>query len=134
MDVPNSDFHNQSMSPRSLTMDISSVTLTPHELPPRHPKWKSKFASIHPLNLEIIEEERLSEYDCGYLDLGAETPNSSNYMQNPPPFHMPTRRRSFRRASPVSANRLSKYAVDRDCGIWYAECIFVFPILILNFN
>jgi len=129
MDVRNSVFYNQSMSPRSLTMDISSsVTPTPHVLP-RHRKWKSKFAPIPPpLNLEIIEEEGLSEYDCGYLDLGAETPNSSNFTQNPAPFHLPTRRHSFRRASPVSANRLSKYSVDRDCGIWYAESIFIFPI------
>jgi len=73
---------------------------------------------------ESIEEERLlSEYDCGYFDLGAETPNSSNFMQNPAPFHLPTRRHFFRRASPVSANRLSKYAVDRDCGICFEYAV-----------
>jgi len=67
------------------------------------------------------EEDRgLSEY---YLDLGAETPNTTNFVQNLPPFHIPARRRSFRRASPVSTNRLSKYAVDRDCGICFEYAV-----------
>jgi hypothetical protein len=126
-------FYNESVSPRSLMTDIpSSVTPTM----PRHRKWKPKFPPPPPLNLESIEEERgLSEYDCGYLDLGAETPSTSNSRQFPASFHIPARRRSFRRASPVSMNRLSKYDVDRDCGIWYAKCsIFVFLISILNFN
>ena len=115
------------MSPRSLMTDISSVTPNPHMLP-RHRKWKYVFSPPPPLNLESIEEERgLSEYDCGYLDLGAETPNTSNFMQIPAPFHMPARRRSFRRtSSPAATNRLSKYAVDRDCGIWYAKCTIYF--------
>ena len=135
MDGRKSVFHNDSVSPRSLMTDISSsVTSTPHVLP-RHRKRKFIFSPPPPLNLESIEEERgLSEYDCGYLDLGAETPSTSNFMQNPPPFHIPARRRSFRRAaSPAATNRFSKYAVDRDCGIWYAECaIFDFPISMLN--
>lgn len=139
MDGRKSVLHNESVSPRSLITDISSsVAPNPHILP-RHRKWKSIFSPPlpPPLNLGSIEEEReLSEYDCGYLDLGAETPNTSNFMQNPAPFQIPARRRSFRRASsPAATNRLSKYAVDRDCGIWYAKCIiFVFPISMLNIN
>ena len=122
MDGRKSVFHNESVSPLSLMTDISSVIPNTHVLP-RHRKWKYNFYPPPPLNLESIEEERgLSEYDCGYLDLGAETPKSTISMQSSPPFHLPTRRRSFRRASPVSTNRLSKYAVDRDCGIWYAQC------------
>ena len=112
-------FHNESVSPLSLMTDISSVTPNVHVLP-RHRKWKFNLHPPPPLNLDSIDEER--EYDCGYLDLGAETPSTSNLMQNPPPFHVPARRRSFRRSSPVSTNRLSKYAVDRDCGIWYVKC------------
>ena len=133
MDGRKSVFHNESVSPLSLMTDISSVIPNTHVLP-RHRKWKYNFYPPPPLNLESIEEERgLSEYDCGYLDLGAETPKSTISMQSSPPFHLPIRRRSFRRASPVSTNRLSKYAVDRDCGIWYAECaIFDFPISMLN--
>ena len=129
MDGRKSIFHNESVSPRSLMTDIcSSVAPNTHYVLPRHRKWKSNFPPLPPpLNLESIEEERgLSEYDCGYLDLGAETPSTSNFMQNPAPFHLPVRRRSFRRASPVSTNRLSKYAVDRDCGIWYAKCAITY--------
>ena len=111
--------------------EISYVTPNTNVLP-RHRKWKYNFHPPPPLDLESIEEEEgLSEYDCGYLDLGAETPNTSNFMQSPLPFHIPARKRSFRRASPVSANRLSKYAVDRDCGIWYAKCCYIL-ISILN--
>ena len=133
MDARKSVFHNESVSPLSLMTDISSVIPNTHVLP-RHRKWKYNFYPPPPLNLESIEEERgLSEYDCGYLDLGAETPNSSNSMQLSPPFHLPVRRRSFRRASPASANRLSKYAVDRDCGIWYAKCA-LFSDSILNLD
>ena len=124
MDGRKSIFHNESVSPLSLMTHISSVTPNTHILPRRR-KWKFNIHPPPPLNLESIEEERgLSEYDCGYLDLGAETPNTSHshFMQNLVPFHIPARRRTFRRASPVSMNRLSKYAVDRDCGIWYAEC------------
>ena len=133
MDGRKSVLHNESVSPRSLMTDVSSpVTANTHVLPRRR-KSKPNFP-LPPLNLQCIEEERgSSEYDCGYLDLGAETPSTSNFMQNPPPFQLLARRRSFRRASPASPNRLNKYAVDRDCGIWYAKCaLLVFPISMLN--
>ena len=104
---------------------------------PRHRKWK---LIPPPLNLESIEEEEgLSEYDCGYLDLGTgtetPTPSSSNFLQIP--AHVDNwaaadlaeaRRRPSRRSlSPTINNsrRGNRYSVDRDCGIWYVG-IFVF--------
>ena len=130
MDGRKSVIHNESMSPRSLITDMSSPVTTNTHVLPRHRKRKPNIAIPPPLNLESIEEERgLSDYDCGYLDLGAETPSTPIFMQNQAPLHIP-RRRSFRRASPVPTNRLNKYAdaVDRDCGIWYATCAMCYAI------
>ena len=108
-------FYNESIFRRLLNI-CSSVTPNTHSMP-RYRKWKT---IPPPLNLGSIEEEEgQSEYDCGYLDLGAETPNTStSHFQGGTP-HLP-RQRSFRRASSPAnkPNRLGKRAVDRDCGIW----------------
>jgi hypothetical protein len=51
----------------NVVMSLSMIQPTP-----RRRNWK--LIPPPPLNLEIIEEEQgLSEYDCGYLDLGTGT-------------------------------------------------------------
>lgn len=72
----------------------------------------------------IEEEEGQSEYDCGYLDLGAETPSTSasNFQGGTP--YLPRQRSFRRRSSPANKpNRLGKYAVDRDCGICFEYAV-----------
>jgi hypothetical protein len=120
--------HNVSVSPRSLMVDIYS-SVTPHtHSSPRHRKWK---IIPPPLNLGSIEEQD----DGDYLDLGAETPSTSNYNFMQSHIHIPVRRRSFHRASSPASNkpnRFSQHAVDRDCGIWYVnrgKSVFSIPIL-----
>ncbi|KAF8811012.1 hypothetical protein BYT27DRAFT_7090613 [Phlegmacium glaucopus] len=93
----------------------------------RQRKWKF---IPPPLNLVSIEEERvLSEYDCGYLDLGAETPasvstfnllESSGLVEN----HIRARRPSLS-SSPIAKNpnRFNKYAAGRDCGICFEYAV-----------
>lgn len=127
---------NNPISRRSSMTLISSSAIC--NLSPRDRKRK---CLVPPLNLAIIEEERaLSEYDCGYMDLGAETPSTyhcftPNYSLVQPGTgagltvpHILSRRNSFHLPSSPAANRLRKYS-DRDCGIWYAGCVIsVFPI------
>jgi hypothetical protein len=130
MDVQKSlVFYNDTVSRQRWLMTAVCSSITPNtHLLPRHRKWKT---IPPPLNLGSIEEEK-EEYDSGYLDLGAETPSTSDSMPSyaGTPYLL-ARRRSFHRASSPAANkpnRLSKYAVDRDCGIWYVcAVLFVFP-------
>ena len=87
------------------------------------------------LVLGSIEEES-SEYDCGILDLGAETPSSahsptldehnafvSEWAQTGLVAPRATIRRLPSRTS-LARDRertLRKESVDRDCGIWYVQ-------------
>lgn len=100
-----------------IVYDCSSSSMIRNN--PRHRKWKL----LPALNLASIEEERgLSEYDCGYIDLGAETPvsaSTSNLLESPgfiENWSSGTLRRPS--SSPITNGRYKKYAVDRDCGIW----------------
>ncbi|KAF8965892.1 hypothetical protein BDZ97DRAFT_1917903 [Flammula alnicola] len=94
-----------------------------------------------PLDLGSIEEEEgSSEYDCGYLDLGAETPSASspNLVENAAFVEqwaaagiavprVPARRPSWRASSSGKdrgrSTGLKKDAVDRDCGICFEYAV-----------
>ncbi|KAF8182339.1 hypothetical protein BJ912DRAFT_978641 [Pholiota molesta] len=83
-----------------------------------------------------IEEERgASEYDCGILDLGAESPSASspNLVENNAFMaqwaqagiavpRVPARRPSWR-ASSGKERSLKKESVDRDCGICFEYAV-----------
>jgi hypothetical protein len=102
-------------------------------LPPSHRNHvlRKRVTIPPPLNLGSIEEERgASEYDCGILDLGAESPSAStpNFVENNAYVaqwaqagiavpRVPARRPSWR-ASSGKERSLKKESVDRDCGIW----------------
>ncbi|KAF8157826.1 hypothetical protein B0H34DRAFT_797275 [Crassisporium funariophilum] len=116
----------------------------PLSTPPSPPRIVRKRTLPRPprLNLGSIEEERgLSEYDCGYLDLGTESPASAstpNLAENAAVIEqwaaggtaasrVPARRKSFRSSS-FNKDRdrpagLKKDAVDRDCGICFEYAV-----------
>ncbi|CAA7270685.1 unnamed protein product [Cyclocybe aegerita] len=82
------------------------------------------------------EESGESEYDCGYLDLGAETPASestTNLLDNAAFVEqwaaagvavpkVPTRRRSWQ-SQPGKRSTGLKESVDRDCGICFEYAV-----------
>ena len=118
-----SSFFLQSPSKNPRTA-LSMIRNTSHRR-----KWKLPAS----LNLASIEEER--GYDCGYLDLGTETPvsasSSSNFLETSGLVeNWALRRPSSHLATSPITNRFKRYTVDRDCGIWYVFAILRFVAIV----
>lgn len=129
---------------RQLTICAMSTYLPPSANCQRFPTSPTTYAHQPPISarkrpcpllLGSIEEES-SEYDCGILDLGAETPSSAHS----PTFdeqnafvsqwaqagvaapRAPLRRQPSRASLARERERtLKREAVDRDCGIWCVQ-------------
>ena len=115
---------------------LQSLTCSPLVSMIRNTSHRRKWKSLASLNLASIEEER--GYDCGYLDLGAETPvsasSSSSFLESPGLVENWALRRpsSLLATSPITS-RYKRYTVDRDCGIWYVLLFLRFVAIELDY-